>query len=252
MVRALLEAVGPAGTLAAVASWDDVPFRLERWPPAWRAAYLEEMPEVRPGAVGGEQRVRPAARAAANVAGRAQSAHPDQRVVAVGRLADWLTATHPLGDSFGPGTPFARLVEAGGCVLMLGAPLRSLTLLHHAEAIAGVPGSAAGRTRCRSRPPPARLADAPRHRLRSRTVPVRRGGTRRRSPSRACGGRRGERPRGGRRLSPVPAVDLVAVRHTLARGALRQPDDRRARERQRRGPRTTRAGTATPPRSRPA
>ena len=60
-------------------------------------------------------------------------------MVAVGRLADWLTATHPLDDSFGPGTPFARLVEASGWVLVLGAPLRSLTLLHHAEAIARVP-----------------------------------------------------------------------------------------------------------------
>ena len=140
VVRALLEAIGPAGTLAAVASWDDIPFGLDRWPPAWRAAYLEEMPGFDPelseanseyGRLPERLRTWPGAR---------KSAHPDQRVVAVGRLADWLTATHPLDDSFGPGTPFARLVEAGGWVLVLGAPLRSLTLLHHAEAIARVPG----------------------------------------------------------------------------------------------------------------
>jgi aminoglycoside 3-N-acetyltransferase len=57
----------------------------------------------------------------------------------VGRLAEWLASEHPLDDSFGPGSPFARLVEAKGYVLMLGAPLSSLTLLHHAEAIASVP-----------------------------------------------------------------------------------------------------------------
>jgi aminoglycoside 3-N-acetyltransferase len=138
VVRAMLEIVGPLGTVAAVASWDDIPFRLESWPRAWQRAYLEEMPgfDAELSSANGEygrfpERLRtwPGAR---------KSAHPDQRVVAVGRLADWLTAEHPLDDSFGPDSPFARLVDARGCVLMLGAPLRALTLLHHAEAIASV------------------------------------------------------------------------------------------------------------------
>ena len=43
-------------------------------------------------------------------------------------------------DGYGAGSPFARLVEADGRVLMLGAPLETVTLLHHAEAIAAVPG----------------------------------------------------------------------------------------------------------------
>jgi aminoglycoside 3-N-acetyltransferase len=139
VVRALLDAVGGSGTLAAVASWDDIPFRLGHWPRPWRRAYLEEMPGFDPewseanrayGRFPERLRTWPGAR---------KSGHPDQRVVAVGRLADWLTADHPLDDSFGPGSPFARLVEANGHVLMLGAPLRSLTLVHHAEAIASVP-----------------------------------------------------------------------------------------------------------------
>jgi aminoglycoside 3-N-acetyltransferase len=139
VVRALLDAVGPSGTIAAVASWDDIPFRLARWPREWRDAYREEMPGFDPqlseanreyGRLPERLRTWPGAR---------KSAHPDQRVVAVGRLADWLTSAHPLDDSFGPGTPFARLVEAHGYVLTLGAPLRALTLLHHAETIAAVP-----------------------------------------------------------------------------------------------------------------
>ena len=45
--------------------------------------------------------------------GAHKSAHPDQRVVAVGRLADWLTSTHPLDDSFGPATAL-RAPRRGG------------------------------------------------------------------------------------------------------------------------------------------
>lgn len=140
VVRALLRALGAGGTLAAVASWDDIPFRLRRWPEAWRRAYIEEMPGFDPllsQANGNYGRFPERLR---TWPGATASAHPDQRVVAVGRRARWLTAGHPLDDSFGEGTPFARLVEARGQVLMLGAPLEALTLLHHAEAMARVPG----------------------------------------------------------------------------------------------------------------
>jgi aminoglycoside 3-N-acetyltransferase len=64
------------------------------------------------------------------------SAHPEAGVVAVGARAAWLATGHPDDDAYGAGTPFARLVQAGGEVLMLGAPLDTITLLHHAEAIA--------------------------------------------------------------------------------------------------------------------
>jgi aminoglycoside 3-N-acetyltransferase len=140
VVRALLDAVGPDGTVAAVASWCDIPLRMDEWDPARRRAYLEEMPgfqaahsEANPLYGRLPERLR-------SWPGSRKSAHPDQRVVAVGARAGWLTHGHPLDDSFGSGTPFARLVEARGHVLMLGAPLRSLTLLHHAEALAEVPG----------------------------------------------------------------------------------------------------------------
>jgi aminoglycoside 3-N-acetyltransferase len=58
----------------------------------------------------------------------------------VGARAAWLIDPHPLDDGFGPGTPYARLVQADGDVLLLGAPLESISLLHHAEAIARAPG----------------------------------------------------------------------------------------------------------------
>jgi aminoglycoside 3-N-acetyltransferase len=58
----------------------------------------------------------------------------------VGPLAEALTASHPYDDAYGAGTPYARLVELGGQVVLLGAPLDSVTLVHHAEAVSEVPG----------------------------------------------------------------------------------------------------------------
>ncbi len=61
-------------------------------------------------------------------------------MTAVGPLAEALTAEHPYDDAYGAGTPYARLVELGGRVAVLGAPLDTVTLVHHAEAVAEVPG----------------------------------------------------------------------------------------------------------------
>jgi aminoglycoside 3-N-acetyltransferase len=43
-----------------------------------------------------------------------------------------------MDDAYGAGSPLAKLVEADGQVLALGAPLSALTILHHAEATARV------------------------------------------------------------------------------------------------------------------
>jgi aminoglycoside 3-N-acetyltransferase len=139
VVNALLDAVGPRGTVAAVASWSDIPLRMDEWEPARRLAYLEEMPGFDPDQSEANPLYGRLPERLRSWPGSRKSGHPDQRVIAIGARAAWLTERHPLDDSFGPGTPFERLVEARGTVLMLGAPLRSLTLLHHAEALARVP-----------------------------------------------------------------------------------------------------------------
>lgn len=56
---------------------------------------------------------------------------------------------------YGPGSPLARLVDADGQVLLLGAPLETATLLHHAEAIADVaePPTGPGKRRVTYRMP---------------------------------------------------------------------------------------------------
>src|SRR5262245_31622154 len=139
VVRALLDALGPDGTLMAYASWAEHVYHAEDRPAEHRDAYLAEPPifdlatgAVDPGYGRIPERVRP-------WPGAARSAHPEAGVVAVGPRARWLTETQPPDDGYGAESPFARLVAAEGQVLMLGAPLDTVTLFHHAEAIARVP-----------------------------------------------------------------------------------------------------------------
>lgn len=68
-----------------------------------------------------------------------RSANPGASVAAIGTHAAWLTAEHPLDYGYGPGSPLAKLVATAGKVLMLGAPLDTMTLLHHAEHLARLP-----------------------------------------------------------------------------------------------------------------
>jgi aminoglycoside 3-N-acetyltransferase len=138
VVRSLLDVLSPDGTLMAYASWADHVYTLEDRPEEYREAYRTEPPrwdpatgEVDPDYGRIPERVR-------TWPGTLRSVHPEASVVAVGPRAASLTAEHD--DGYGTGSPFARLVEAGGEVLMLGAPLETVTLLHHAEAIARVPG----------------------------------------------------------------------------------------------------------------
>jgi len=140
VVRALIAAVGRDGTICAQASWEDGSFGIDAWPEPWRAAYEREPlpfdPEISEaahfeGRLAERIRTWPGAR---------RSTNPDSSVVAVGARAAWLTAEHSGDDGFGSESPYARLVEAAGHVLLLGAPLHTVSLLHHAEAIAKVPG----------------------------------------------------------------------------------------------------------------
>jgi aminoglycoside 3-N-acetyltransferase len=122
--------------LVAYASWEEHVYHAAEWPQAHREAYLEEPPAFDPAT--GES-VRDHGRIPERVRtwpGAERSAHPEASVVAVGVRAKWVTDGHPREDGYGPNSPFARLVEARGQVLLLGAPLETTTLLHHAEALA--------------------------------------------------------------------------------------------------------------------
>jgi aminoglycoside 3-N-acetyltransferase len=139
VIGALLDAVSPAGTIMAYTDWDaryDELLDAEgRVPEEWRT----DIPPFDPrrsraardnGTFPEFLRTWPEA---------LRSGSPGPSVAAIGAKADWLTRDHPIDYGYGPGSPFARLVEIGGKVLMLGAPLDTMTLLHHAEHLARIP-----------------------------------------------------------------------------------------------------------------
>jgi aminoglycoside 3-N-acetyltransferase len=136
VVEALLDCLGPGGTLCAQAGWEDIPFGLDGYPPAWRAAYEAEFPPFDPelsAAAVYEGRIAERIR---TWPGAHRSANPACGIAAIGADAAALTADHRLDDGFGPGTPYGWLANAGGQIVLLGAPLRTISLLHHAESIA--------------------------------------------------------------------------------------------------------------------
>ena len=115
VVAALLDALGPEGTLVAYASWQEHVYHAGEWPAEHRAAYLAEPPVFDPataeaardhGRIPERVRTWPGAR---------RSVHPEASVVAVGPLARELTATTrrrtptgPTARSRGSSPPAAR------------------------------------------------------------------------------------------------------------------------------------------------
>jgi aminoglycoside 3-N-acetyltransferase len=154
VVTALLDVLGPAGTLMAYIGWNDSTGGLTGWPPEWQQAYRAECPpfdaefsetDRQMGRVPERIRTWPGAKV---------SGSHFRRMAAIGSKAGWLTEDQPWNHGFGPGSPLAKLVEADGQVLLLGAPLDRLTILHHAES----------------------LVDSPDKRLARHVIPVRQGG----------------------------------------------------------------------------
>jgi aminoglycoside N3'-acetyltransferase len=63
-----------------------------------------------------------------------RSLHPTHSVAAVGQYAQWLTELHHVDPrSFGPVSPFGRLIEANGYVLGVGIDLGPVTFVHTVE-----------------------------------------------------------------------------------------------------------------------
>ncbi|HEY0918943.1 aminoglycoside 3-N-acetyltransferase [Devosia sp.] len=134
LIRALCEAVGPSGTVLGYTDWQGedevllVPELRDQIPafdpPASRAiranGAFPELLRTTPGAL--------------------RSANPGASCTALGGRAAWFVADHALDYGYGPQSPFGKLVAAGGKTLLLGAPLDTMTLLHHAEHLAAIPG----------------------------------------------------------------------------------------------------------------
>jgi aminoglycoside 3-N-acetyltransferase len=136
VVQALLDALGPDGTLVTPAhsgqysdpaQWHHPPV-----PEAWWPIIRETMPAFDPrtaptrgmGAIVEVFRAWPGAR---------RSAHPQVSFAALGPHAERITVGHALADSLGEGSPLARVYELGGSVLLLGVGYDNNTSFHLAE-----------------------------------------------------------------------------------------------------------------------
>ncbi|WP_281268960.1 aminoglycoside 3-N-acetyltransferase [Sphingomonas gilva] len=140
LIAALRDAVGPAGTVMAYTDWDACYEPLldaaGRVPDEWRG----HVPPFDPAASRAIRDNGVLPEFLRTTPGALRSGSPGASVAAIGARAEWLTADHPLDFGYGPDTPLAKLVEARGKVAMIGAPLDTMTLLHHAEHLARVPG----------------------------------------------------------------------------------------------------------------
>lgn len=148
VVCALLDAVGPAGTLVMPAQSsqlsDPANWRAPAVPPAWIATIRATLPPFDPrttptrgmGAVAELFRTWPGAR---------RSPHPLCSFAALGPLAGSITVTHALEDPFGHGGPLGRLYRERAGILLLGAGFGACTAFHMAETLAS--------------PPPPRIAE---------------------------------------------------------------------------------------------
>ncbi len=136
VVEALLATLGPTGTLMTYVGWQDLPDFLDGLPPDERAAYEREYPPFDPATARAVRDHGILAEVVRTWPGAVRGLNPEASMVAIGAAADELTRDHPRDYGYGPGSPLARLVERGGRVLLLGALLDTITLLHYAESVA--------------------------------------------------------------------------------------------------------------------
>lgn len=140
VLETLLDILGPHGTLMMLASWEGAPYRMEAWPGVQRDTYLAECPPFDPATSPADHReMSILAEYLRTWPNAYRSTHPLASFVAVGAQAQWLTLGQPLHYPHGAESPLARLCAADGKVVMLGASLSNLTLLHHAEHLANIP-----------------------------------------------------------------------------------------------------------------
>jgi len=140
LIDAILDVIGQDGTLLSYVDWnpqyedavdsegrvpeelkpDIPPFDPERSRASRSYGAFAEFVRTTPGAL--------------------RSGNPGASFAAIGNKAAWFTESHPLDYGYGAGSPFARLVEVKGKVLMAGAPFDTMSILHHAEHLAQIPG----------------------------------------------------------------------------------------------------------------
>lgn len=136
ILQALFDALGSDGTVMMYVGWEDMPETMDNLMPADCAIRLKEWPmfDLRTSRAVREHGIL--AECLRTWPNACRSNNPEASMVGCGARAAWLVEGHSLNYGYGPESPLAKLVQVGGKVLMLGAPLDTITLLHHAENLA--------------------------------------------------------------------------------------------------------------------
>lgn len=137
---ALLDVIGSEGTMLVYTSWDSVHDDLLDDDGRVLAQWRDHVPGFDPLASRAVRMNGIIAEFVRTMPGARRSGNPGASVAAIGKLADWITSDHPQDYGFGEGSPLAKLVEANGRILMVGAPWDTMTLIHHADHLADLPG----------------------------------------------------------------------------------------------------------------
>ncbi|WP_205327137.1 aminoglycoside 3-N-acetyltransferase [Glycomyces sp. YM15] len=139
LVDAMFDVIGPEGTVLSYQDWE---LSVDVWDERGRVAgeFREHVPPYDPATARPARDHGVLAAVIGTRPGVRRSGNPGAAVAAVGARAEEFTVDHPLDYGYGEGSPFERLAAAGGRVLMVGAPLDTMTILHHAEHLAVLPG----------------------------------------------------------------------------------------------------------------
>ena len=132
IIQAVLDALTPDGTLMMYAGWNDIPDFVGELSPSERQRYYDEHPPFDPATARAVRDHSILAEFFRTWPGAHRSLNAEASMAAVGAQAEWLTRPSERLRLW-PGVPLAKLVESGGKVLMLGALLDTITLLHYAE-----------------------------------------------------------------------------------------------------------------------
>lgn len=136
ILQALHDGLGAEGTLMMYAGWEDIPDFVLDLPAELRQVYYDEHPPFDPAVSRAVRENSVLAEFLRTWPGTMRSQNPEASIIALGKEASWIVEDHSLHYGYAAQSPFARLIQLRGQVLLLGAPLFTVTLLHHAEALA--------------------------------------------------------------------------------------------------------------------
>ena len=143
VIEALMEAVGPDGTIMMPSqSWKNLdPSSGVHWeePEEWWQLIRDNWPAY-DKAITPTNTMGAVAEMFRRWPGTLRSDHPARSVAAWGKHADYLTKDHDLSNIFGEGSPIAKLYELDGHVLLIGVDYDKNTSLHLADVRAEYPG----------------------------------------------------------------------------------------------------------------